>query len=61
MNKRILIANRGEIAIRAAKAIKELGCTSVGLWTDNEKEAPHLKYCDEWVYLQGKICPSHRR
>ena len=51
--KRIMIANRGEIAIRAAKAIRELGFTSIGLWTDNEKEAPHLAYCDEWVYLQG--------
>lgn len=53
MSKRILIANRGEIAIRAAKALKELGMTSIGLWTNNEKEAPHLAYCDEWVFLAG--------
>ena len=31
--KRILIANRGEIATRIAKAIKELNHTSVGIWT----------------------------
>lgn len=53
MSKRILICNRGEIAIRIAKAVKELGYTAVGFWTDNEQEPPHLEYCDEWVYLQG--------
>lgn len=51
--KKIIIANRGEIAIRAAKAIRELGHISIGLWTDNEKEAPHLAFCDEWVHLSG--------
>jgi acetyl-CoA carboxylase biotin carboxylase subunit len=51
--KKILIANRGEIAIRVARAVRELGHTSVGMWTDNETEAPHLEYCDEWVHLEG--------
>lgn len=52
--KRILIANRGEIAIRIAKAVRELGHVAVGLWTDNEVEAPHLEYCHEWIHLTGK-------
>lgn len=51
--KRVLIANRGEIAIRVAKAVNELGLVSVGLWTDNEPEAAHLEYCQEWVHLPG--------
>jgi len=51
--KRVLIANRGEIAIRVAKALNELGLVSVGLWTDNEPEAAHLEYCQEWVHLPG--------
>mgnify|MGYP003963677511 CR=1 FL=1 len=51
--KRILIANRGEIAIRIARAVNELGHTSVGLWTDNELHAKHLGYCQEWVNLKG--------
>lgn len=51
--KRILIANRGEIAIRIAKAIRELGHIAVGVWTDNEIEPPHLAYCHEWVHLEG--------
>lgn len=53
MNKRILICNRGEIAIRVAKAVRELGHVAIGFWTDNELEAPHLEYCDEWVHLKG--------
>ena len=39
MGKRILIINRGEIAIRIAKAVKELGHTAVGVYTDNEVNA----------------------
>ncbi len=53
MNKRILIVNRGEIAIRVAKAVRELGHTAIGIWTDNEPEAPHLEYCHEWIYMKG--------
>jgi acetyl-CoA carboxylase biotin carboxylase subunit len=51
--KRVLIINRGEIAIRIAKALNELGLVSVGVWTDNEPEPPHLEFCKEWVYLSG--------
>ena len=51
--KRILIANRGEIAIRIAKAANELGHVSVGFWTDNEPKAYHLEFCKEWVHLPG--------
>ena len=53
-NKRILIINRGEIAARIAKAIRELGHTAIGVWTDSEVEASHLQFCDEWVNLKGK-------
>jgi len=51
--KKILIANRGEIAIRVAKAAKELGLIPVGFWTDNEPNAPHLEYCEQWIHLPG--------
>lgn len=53
-SKRILIINRGEIATRIAKAIRELGHTAIGVWTDSEVEASHLQFCDEWVNLEGK-------
>jgi acetyl/propionyl-CoA carboxylase alpha subunit len=51
--KRIMIVNRGEIASRVAKACRELGHTAIGLWTDNEPNAAHLEFCDEWVHLEG--------
>ncbi|MBL7664243.1 MAG: ATP-grasp domain-containing protein [Bacteriovoracaceae bacterium] len=50
---RVLIINRGEIAIRVAKALRELGHTAVGIWTDNELQPSHLEYCHEWVHLAG--------
>ena len=53
MSKKILICNRGEIAIRVAKAAKELGHIPVGFWTDNETEPAHLEYCDQWLHLKG--------
>ncbi len=52
--KRILIANRGEIATRIARACRELGYTSVGIWTEFEVNAKHLEFCDEWVFIPGK-------
>ncbi|MCP4912643.1 MAG: ATP-grasp domain-containing protein [Oligoflexia bacterium] len=51
--RRILIANRGEIASRVARACRELGHVAVGIWTDNEPNAAHLEFCDEWVHLEG--------
>ena len=54
MTKRILIVNRGEIAIRIARAVNELNYIAVGLFTDNEIAASHLEHCHEWIYLQGK-------
>lgn len=52
--KRILILNRGEIASRIGKACRELGHIGIGVWTDNERNATHLEFCDEWVYFSGK-------
>jgi acetyl/propionyl-CoA carboxylase alpha subunit len=51
--KKILVCNRGEIAIRVAKAVRELGHIAVGFWTDNETEPPHLEFCDQWIHLEG--------
>jgi len=51
--KKILIANRGEIAARVAKAILEMGHIPVGFFTDSEPNAYHLAFCQEWIYLSG--------
>lgn len=53
-SKRVLIANRGEVAIRIARALKELGHVPIGLWTEDEENAAHLEHCEEWVRLIGR-------
>lgn len=47
MFKKILVANRGEIAIRVMRAAKELGIHTVAVYSDADKDAPHVQYADE--------------
>lgn len=49
--KKILIANRGEIAIRVVKTCRELGISCVTLYTDEEKDLPHSMAGDQFVCL----------
>jgi acetyl-CoA carboxylase biotin carboxylase subunit len=49
MFKKILISNRGEIAIRVARACRELNIKTVGIYSTVDKESLHLNYCDEAV------------
>ena len=45
--KKILIANRGEIAVRIIRACAEMGITSVAVYTDADRYALHVKRADE--------------
>jgi len=45
--KKILIANRGEIAVRIVRACSEMGITSVAIYTDADRHALHVKKADE--------------
>ncbi|MDD5090813.1 MAG: acetyl-CoA carboxylase biotin carboxylase subunit [Candidatus Wallbacteria bacterium] len=47
MMKKILIANRGEIALRIVRAVKELGMAAVVVYTDGERESLPVRFADE--------------
>lgn len=49
--KKILIANRGEIAVRIIRACKELGIKTVAIYSDIEKNSMHVKLADEAVCI----------
>ena len=51
MFKKILIANRGEIAVRIIKACQEMGIKTVAVYSDVDKDAPHAQIADEIVNL----------
>ena len=49
----VLIANRGEVACRIAKACKELDLSTVAIYTINDLDAPILELCDQNYLLEG--------
>lgn len=51
--KRILVANRGEIALRAIRTIKEMGKQAVAVYSTGDKDALYLKYADAAVCIGG--------
>ena len=49
--KKILIANRGEIAIRIMRTAKKMGIKTVAVYSDIDRNAPHVKFADEAAHI----------
>src|SRR5574344_2784071 len=53
MFKKILIANRGEIACRVAATARRMGIQTVAVYSDADAHAKHVAVCDEAVHIGG--------
>ena len=57
MFSRVLVANRGEIALRVIRACKEMGIESVAVFSDADRDARYLKLADEAICI-GPATPA---